>query len=88
MTASVTVTNTGNRAGTDVVQVYAGQPTTHDVVVVPTRRLVGFLRVPLDPGQTQTVRIPISLGALASTPGDIERASARRVCNRATTSST
>jgi len=72
MTASVTVTNTGSRAGTDVVQVYAEQPTTHDVVVAPTRRLVGFLRVPLGPGQTQTVRIPVSLDALASTPGDVE----------------
>jgi beta-glucosidase len=79
MTASVTVTNTGSRAGTDVVQVYAEQPTTHDVVVAPIRRLVGFQRVTLGPGQTQTVRIPISLGALARTPGDIESFGPARV---------
>jgi beta-glucosidase len=72
LAASVTVTNTGSRAGTDVVQVYATQPTTHDVVVAPIRRLVGFARVTLAPGQTRNVAIPISLGALATTPGDIQ----------------
>jgi beta-glucosidase len=72
MTASVNVTNTGARAGTDLVQVYAEQPTTHDIVVAPTRRLVGFARVDLAPGQTQTVSVPIALSALAITPGDIE----------------
>jgi beta-glucosidase len=79
MTASVNVTNTGGRAGTDVVQVYAEQPTTHDVVVAPTRRLVGFARVTLAPGQTQTVQVPISLSALATTPGDIESFAPPRV---------
>src|SRR4051794_11417130 len=74
MAASVTVTNTGSRAGTDIVQVYATQPTTHDVVIAPIRRLVGFARVTLDPGQTRTVAIPISLNALATTPGDIQSA--------------
>jgi beta-glucosidase len=72
MAAAVTVTNTGRRAGTDVVQVYATQPTTHEVVVAPIRRLVGFARVTLAPGQTRTVAIPISLSALATTPGDIQ----------------
>ena len=33
----------------------------------------------LDPGQTQTVRVPISLGALAVTPGDIESFEPARV---------
>src|SRR3954451_11086606 len=74
MAASVTVTNTGTRAGTDVVQVYAEQPTTHEIVIAPPRRLVGFARVTLDPGQTRTVAIPISLSALATTPGDIQSA--------------
>jgi len=58
--------------GTDVVQVYATQPTTHDIVVAPIRRLVGFARVTLAPGQTRNVAIPISLSALATTPGDIQ----------------
>jgi beta-glucosidase len=79
LSAAVTVTNTGERAGTDVVQVYAEQPTTHDVVLVPTRRLVGFARVPLDPGQSRTVHVPIALSALATTPGDIASAQPARV---------
>jgi beta-glucosidase len=79
LSAAVTVTNTGARAGTDVVQVYAEQPTTHDVVLVPTRRLVGFARVTLDPGQSTTVHVPIALSALATTPGDIASAEPARV---------
>jgi beta-glucosidase len=72
MSATVTVKNTGSRAGTDVVQVYAEQPTTHEVVVAPTRRLVGFARVTLGPGESRFVKIPVSLAMLARTPGDIQ----------------
>ena len=54
------------------MQVYATQPTTHNVVIAPIRRLVGFARVTVAAGQTKTVAIPISLGALATTPGDIQ----------------
>jgi beta-glucosidase len=79
MTASVNVNNTGSRAGTDVIQVYAEQPTTHNIVLAPRRRLVGFTRVTLDPGQTKTVSVPISLSALATTPGDIESVAPPRV---------
>jgi beta-glucosidase len=79
MVAAVDVTNTGARSGTDVVQVYAEQPTTHDVIIAPIRRLVGFARVTLSAGQSQRVEIPISLDALAVTPGDIESYSQPRV---------
>ena len=79
MSATVTVTNTGDRAGTDVVQVYAEQPTTPDVVVAPIRRLVGFTRVTLAAGASSTVRIPIALDALARTPGDIQSTARPRV---------
>jgi beta-glucosidase len=51
--ASVTVTNTGSRKGDEVVQLYL-----HDLVASisqPVRRLRGFERVTLDPGQTRTV---------------------------------
>jgi beta-glucosidase len=41
-------------------------------VVAPIRRLVGFARVTLNPGQTRNVAIPIALSALATTPGDIQ----------------
>jgi len=51
------VTNTGATAGTDVAQLYI-----HDKVasvLQPVRRLDGFQRVTLDPGQTKTVRFTL-----------------------------
>ncbi|MEV0126178.1 glycoside hydrolase family 3 N-terminal domain-containing protein [Streptomyces sp. NPDC050703] len=51
---SVRVTNTGGRAGDEVVQLYV-----HDVVArlaQPVRRLRGFRRVTLGPGRSRTVR--------------------------------
>jgi beta-glucosidase len=79
MSAMVTVKNTGSRSGTDLVAVFASQPVTHDVVVAPTRRLVGFARVTLAPGESQVVRVPIALKMLAVTPGDIESFAPPRV---------
>jgi beta-glucosidase len=51
--ASVDVKNTGSRAGDDVVQLYIHDPVAS--ISQPVRRLRGFQRVTLDPGQTQTV---------------------------------
>jgi len=51
---SVTVTNTGAVAGTDVVPVYVHQPVSP--VLVPDKRLVGFTRVDLKPGESKTCR--------------------------------
>jgi beta-glucosidase len=79
MSATVTVKNTGSRAGTDVVQVYAEQPTTHEVIVPPRERLVGFTRVTLAPGESRVVRIAVSLRMLARTPGDIQSYARPRV---------
>jgi len=69
-TATFTVTNTGTRAGTEVVPVYVHQPISD--VVVPPQRLVGFARVTLNPGQSQTVHLSFPVSVLAVTPGDIE----------------
>jgi beta-glucosidase len=44
------ITNLGRRAGVDVAQVYAAAPGE-------TRRLIGWARVPLAPGQTQTASV-------------------------------
>ncbi len=52
------VTNTGARAGTEVAQLYVGQPTCS--VPRPVRELKGFQRVALAPGETK--RVQISLG--------------------------
>ncbi|MGI8634071.1 MAG: fibronectin type III-like domain-contianing protein, partial [Segetibacter sp.] len=53
LTVSVDVTNTGKRAGDEVVQLYV-----HDVeasVKRPIKELRGFERISLEPGQTKTV---------------------------------
>ncbi|HET8652950.1 MAG TPA: beta-glucosidase BglX [Gaiellaceae bacterium] len=51
--ASVTVTNTGSRAGDEVVQLYIHDPVAR--ISQPVRRLRGFERVTLAPGQSRTV---------------------------------
>src|SRR4051812_29025134 len=53
LTASMDVTNTGSRRGDDVAQLYIHDPVAS--ISQPVRRLRGFQRMTLDPGQTQTV---------------------------------
>jgi beta-xylosidase len=62
----ITVRNTGDRAGADVVQVYLHDPVAS--VVRPAQRLVGFRKVRLDAGGSVrlTVRVPADA---ASFPG-------------------
>ena len=67
--ATFTVTNTGSRAGTDIVPVYVHQPISG--VIAPPQRLVGFTRVDLAAGQSKTVSVSFSVSTLAVTPGDI-----------------
>jgi beta-glucosidase len=50
ITVGVDVTNTGRRAGSDVVQVYVAAPATAGE---PPRQLKGFQKVTLRPGQTR-----------------------------------
>ena len=56
--ATVTVTNTGNRAGSEVVQVYVG-PTDQSVIDRPAKELRGFAKVALQPGESKTVTIAL-----------------------------
>jgi beta-glucosidase len=51
--ASVEVTNTGDRTGDEVVQLYIHDPVAS--ISQPVRRLRGFERVTLEPGESQTV---------------------------------
>jgi beta-glucosidase len=53
ITASVDVTNTGSRAGDEVVQLYIHDPVAS--ISQPVRRLRGFERVTLNPGERRTV---------------------------------
>lgn len=60
---SVDVTNTGTRAGDEVVQLYAKW--LHSAVSRPREELEGFERVSLEPGETKTVTIPLAASQLA-----------------------
>jgi beta-glucosidase len=71
-TASFTVTNTGNVAGTDIVPVYVSQPVSNEIV--PPQRLVGFTRVDLAAGQSKTVQVTFPTSTLAKSHGDINSA--------------
>lgn len=62
---SVTVTNTGQRRGTDIVQLYAHD--VHASVVRPVAQLLGYARVTLDPGATARVHFDVPSGRLAFT---------------------
>ena len=57
-----TVANVGPRAGSTVVQVYAGIPLSH--YERPHRRLVGFARVALEPGHEAEVELRCPLDPL------------------------
>ncbi|HEX4722052.1 MAG TPA: glycoside hydrolase family 3 C-terminal domain-containing protein [Pseudonocardiaceae bacterium] len=61
-TVTATVTNTGTRAGSDVAQLYVGDPATTGE---PPEQLKGFSRVTLNPGASTTVSFPVSLHDLA-----------------------
>ena len=77
--ASVTVTNTGSRKGDEVVQLYLHDPVAS--ISQPIRRLRGFERMTLDPGQARTVSFTLdksdfgfydNRGKLVVEPGQID----------------
>ena len=57
VTVRVPVSNTGTRAGDEVVQVYLRDDAS--TVTRPVKELVGFERITLDPGESRTVEIAI-----------------------------
>jgi beta-glucosidase len=63
VTVSVPVTNTGSRAGDEVVQLYMRDPIAS--VSRPVRQLRGFRRVTLQPGETRTVRFTLTAAHFA-----------------------
>jgi beta-glucosidase len=56
-TVSFTVKNTGKRAGTEIAEVYASLPSSAGE---PPKRLIGWARVELAPGESKQVSIPVS----------------------------
>ena len=78
LTATLDVTNAGDRAGSEVVQLYASYPGPDQ----PRRRLIGFTRVALGPGETgrATIHVPaarlelwdVAAGRMARPGGPLE----------------
>jgi beta-glucosidase len=62
VTVSVDVTNTGSRAGDEVVQLYVKHLRSR--VVRPGEELKGFQRVTIQPNETKTVEIPLKASTL------------------------
>ncbi len=78
-TVAVTVRNTGERAGADVVQLYLHDPVAQ--VARPVVRLLGYAKVALAPGESKRVEFAVPAAATAFTgvagtrivePGDLE----------------
>jgi len=63
VTVSVDVTNTGNRVGDQVVQLYVKH--LRSKVERPREELKGFQRVTIQPNETRTVQIPLKATTLA-----------------------
>ncbi|MDT6972781.1 glycoside hydrolase family 3 N-terminal domain-containing protein [Streptomyces thermocarboxydus] len=70
-TASLTVRNTGERAGTEVVQLYLHDPVAS--VVQPVQRLVGYARVDLKAGEERRVRVTVPADVASFTGRDGRR---------------
>lgn len=71
ITASVEVRNTGRRAGTDVVQLYAHDPVAS--VTRPVAQLVAFTRVDLEPGQCARVTFEVPTTRVSFSDRDLVR---------------
>jgi beta-glucosidase len=64
------VSNTGNRAGEEIVQLYVGLPSAEDVPQPPLQ-LKHFAKVPLQPGQTAHVRFELDEKSLTCWDDDL-----------------
>jgi len=63
VTATVDVTNTGQRSGYEVVQLYVADAQAR--LMRPPKELKAFAKVWLRPGQTSTVRLQLGMRAFA-----------------------
>lgn len=59
---TVDISNTGSRAGAEVVQVYVAAPTN---AMEPPKQLKGFAKVKLQPGKTQRITITLNQRAFS-----------------------
>jgi len=66
VTATVTVKNTGKRAGKAVVQLYVGDVEGYVNAIRPVRELKGFQKVELQPGESKEVSFTLCKRAFAT----------------------
>ena len=71
VTVALDIENVGNRYGEEVVQCYICDEVSS--VVTPSMKLAGFLRVPLDPGETKRIKIPVSEDVMSLWNVNMER---------------
>ena len=71
LTVTVTVKNTGKRAGKAVVQVYVGDAEGYVNAVRPVRELKGFRKVALEPGESKEVLFTLGKRAFATWRSEI-----------------
>ncbi|MFE2374652.1 glycoside hydrolase family 3 C-terminal domain-containing protein [Streptomyces sp. NPDC059398] len=64
LTVRVGVTNTGRRAGREIVQIYSAGP-EESATLRPERELRGFTAVDLEPGEHREVRVELDRAGLA-----------------------
>jgi beta-xylosidase len=67
----VAVTNTGERAGAEVVQVYASDPVAS--VVRPRKQLIAYAKVPLEAGESAEVDVELHADLFSFTGLDYRR---------------
>ncbi|NUP42618.1 MAG: glycosyl hydrolase, partial [Streptomyces sp.] len=70
-TLAFTVRNTGERSGTEVVQLYLHDPVAS--VVQPVQRLAGYTRLDLEPGEAHRVRVTVPADLASFTGRDGRR---------------
>lgn len=59
-TATVSVTNTGDKAGAEIVELYASNPDSTYENYAPKKRLAAFEKIELDTGETKEVTLKVS----------------------------
>lgn len=65
LTMTATVTNIGQRPGTEVIQLYASLPHVSATERQPSRQLKDFVRVSLNPGQSSTAKFSLNARSLS-----------------------
>ncbi|MDP5273977.1 beta-glucosidase family protein [Chengkuizengella axinellae] len=66
---SVDVTNSGDFAGSESIELYVNQQLSS--VLTPVKKLAGFSKVYLKPKETKTVELELPVSQLAIVPGDV-----------------